>query len=113
MKSLYRHIAAISLATLLIVPQFYKSVHIFADHHGHLHCEAMKNSKDGLHEENDHCLLCSFQITTFDQPKPHYFPSIQPTNPTTFLFDTTAYNYSQPASHYLLRAPPHLFKPTV
>jgi hypothetical protein len=107
MKDMFRHIAAVFLIFIFVGPQFYKTVHIFTDHHGHLRCEAMKKNQGGLNAKNDHCLLCGFHFAIFDQTEQLRLSSFQLTIPLNFSFHKTSGKYSQPAYHYLLRAPPH------
>ncbi len=107
MKNVFRNIAAFSLIILFIGPQIYKTVHIITDHHGHLRCEAMKKNPGGLNAEDDHCLLCGFHFAIFDQTEQIRLSSFQLTIPLNFSFHKTTGKYSQPAYHYLLRAPPH------
>lgn len=94
------------MAVIFLGPQLYKSYHIFADHHGHLNCEAMHSNDNGLNGENDHCPICAYQFAYFDKPEvfePNFafFSFPQFSVETIEIFHST-----QPVNSNLLRGPP-------
>jgi hypothetical protein len=76
------------------------------DHHGHLRCEAMKTNSGGLNSDNDHCLICNYDLAIYDQPATIHFSVTRLTTPFTKTIYNSTESYLQPGFHFLLRAPP-------
>jgi hypothetical protein len=100
------HIVVLLMAAVFTGPQFYKTIHIFTDHHGHLHCEAMAHSSSGLNSRDDHCPICAFQFAVFDNTteRPEFFV-VRSFHVENHLINETDHPLKS-AHHFLLRAPP-------
>lgn len=105
-KGKLTYIFGILLTVLFLGPQLYKTFHIFTDHHGHLNCEAMRSPQSGLNGENDHCPICAFQFTTFDQRQSYADQVIPFTFPKVNFEHSDTYHPLKTAFSFQLRAPP-------
>jgi len=105
---LFKYFFGLLMIAIILGPQLYKTYHVVADHHGHLHCEAMHHDDDGLNSENDHCLICAFQLAVFAQPE-MFTPEISINSFPQLKAETIEiFHASQLVYTYLLRGPPAL-----
>jgi hypothetical protein len=95
-----RHIIAISLLTVFLLPSVIKTEH----HHEHFVCH--HGGETHLHEYHEKCLVCKFEFSLYttrvceDQDAHHEYSDSYANN-----YCTEAYQ-SHPEFDYSLRAPP-------
>jgi hypothetical protein len=109
MKTLRQNRILIVAATALFIwPLFFQGVHVFTEHHDHLHCgtcceEAPKEDPD---ENDDSCKICAFHFALFKQTENNLLRFICRSFPRKMVIIPEVNYFPSISIGYLLRAPP-------